>query len=54
MSKMYSLMKQHSEFQNKEEFNTQQQQILTQYQTQINKTDFHWKVKKEKSHAYEA
>ncbi|MDC2865676.1 helix-turn-helix domain-containing protein [Bacillus sp. BP-3] len=40
MSKLYSLMKQHSEFQNKEEFNTYQQRILTQYQKEINKTDF--------------
>lgn len=40
MSKLYLLMKQHSEFQNKEEFNTYQQQILAQYQAEINKTDF--------------
>lgn len=40
MSKLYSLMKQHSEFQNKEEFNTYQEQILKQYPTEINKTDF--------------
>lgn len=40
MGKLYSLMKQHSEFQNKEEFNTYQQKILAQYQSQINKTDF--------------
>lgn len=40
MSKLYLLMKQHSEFQNKEEFNTYQQKVLTQYQSQINKTDF--------------
>lgn len=41
MSKLYTLMKEYSEFQSKEEFNTYQQQILTQYQTHMNQTDFH-------------
>ncbi|PEZ06084.1 decarboxylase [Bacillus sp. AFS018417] len=40
MSKLYTLMKEYSEFQSKEEFNTYQQQILTRYQAHMNKTDF--------------
>ncbi|MGG0237143.1 helix-turn-helix domain-containing protein [Bacillus rhizoplanae] len=40
MSKLYELMKEYSEFQSKEEFNTYQNQILTRYQAHMNKTDF--------------
>lgn len=40
MGSLYHLMKEYSEFQSKEEFNTYQKQILALYQADINKTDF--------------
>ncbi|WP_255864071.1 hypothetical protein [Bacillus cereus group sp. BfR-BA-01309] len=39
MGSLYNLMKPHSEFRSKEEFNTYQKQVLKYYRFQLNKTD---------------
>lgn len=39
MGSLYNLMKPHSEFRSKEEFNTYQRQVLKCYRFQLNKTD---------------